>query len=489
MRTIKRISRTLNTRKLAEVQELVDQFSVEKDKWMKYLQCRSNICYTKQFFTVRNALVAEKYTPVLPNGYWKCALDSACKQMDMYWQALFVETRKYIFKNPNLTEDQKKWCYAVLRASKSTGTDYNRFGNVRCFIYESYAGLKDKALIKQAGHYLNRTIDKQIKRFPRVKLRRSMDVSALQYTVYTRDAKQFLALTSFTKGKRILIPLKGFTLPPKKNKIGFGSVSIVLKGDYVEMHYTADTQKGNRVGPVCALDFGYTEVATDDQGNQYGKQLGEFLTKRSNSLCEKNRNRNKLRAVRNKAAEKGLMHKVRRIDKFNLGTKKRDAIALRNKETIARIINEGLNKFMRNRRPSLVIVENLTHAFKFKGSRSMNRKLSGWVKGSLKERLEFKASAGRSSCKQVNAAYTSQTCPECGYVDRRNRTGDTFKCLNCGHEGHSDSIAAVNILSRNADHEITSYMSARSVQDVLFKRFRRRRESGMLTQPPGTVIA
>jgi putative transposase len=49
----------------------------------------------------------------------------------------------------------------------------------------------------------------------------------------------------------------------------------------------------------------------------------------------------------------------------------------------------------------------------------------------------------------VDPAYTSQTCHECGHVDKANRTSQsTFTCVACGHTDHADVNAARNILAR-----------------------------------------
>lgn len=42
----------------------------------------------------------------------------------------------------------------------------------------------------------------------------------------------------------------------------------------------------------------------------------------------------------------------------------------------------------------------------------------------------------------VNPAYTSQTCFECGSVDKKNRRAEGFLCLACGHSDHADLNAA-----------------------------------------------
>lgn len=52
-------------------------------------------------------------------------------------------------------------------------------------------------------------------------------------------------------------------------------------------------------------------------------------------------------------------------------------------------------------------------------------------------------------CK-VDPAYTSQTCSDCGTVDRQSRESQAaFVCQHCGFRSHADHNAAINILRRN----------------------------------------
>ena len=47
------------------------------------------------------------------------------------------------------------------------------------------------------------------------------------------------------------------------------------------------------------------------------------------------------------------------------------------------------------------------------------------------------------------AAYTSQTCNVCGYIDKSNRPNQhTFRCKNCGHTDNADFNASKNIRDR-----------------------------------------
>jgi putative transposase len=49
---------------------------------------------------------------------------------------------------------------------------------------------------------------------------------------------------------------------------------------------------------------------------------------------------------------------------------------------------------------------------------------------------------------KVDPAFTSQRCPKCGHVCPENRPArDLFTCVACGHSGHADNVAAMNILA------------------------------------------
>ena len=89
---------------------------------------------------------------------------------------------------------------------------------------------------------------------------------------------------------------------------------------------------------------------------------------------------------------------------------------------------------------------------------------------------------------QVNAAYGSQGCPCCDFVDDKNRNGDRFQCLHCGHEDASDRVAAMNYAKRLDDREIQRYTPYREVKSILLSRFRRRLEMGQPITVPGRTL-
>ena len=81
--------------------------------------------------------------------------------------------------------------------------------------------------------------------------------------------------------------------------------------------------------------------------------------------------------------------------------------------------------------------------------RGLNRSIldQGW--GMLFRMIEARQQELGGEVYAVPPQYTSQTCPECGCTDAKNRPRQAvFKCVNCGFEGNADCVAAMNILGR-----------------------------------------
>ncbi len=75
--------------------------------------------------------------------------------------------------------------------------------------------------------------------------------------------------------------------------------------------------------------------------------------------------------------------------------------------------------------------------------------LSSWPFHQLGEHVAYKAARKGVPVLMVDAAYTSQTCPRCRHVSRRNRPSrDWFCCRRCGLAGPADVVAGVNVRNR-----------------------------------------
>ena len=79
-------------------------------------------------------------------------------------------------------------------------------------------------------------------------------------------------------------------------------------------------------------------------------------------------------------------------------------------------------------------------------------KISDWVARwpfyQLEEFISYKAEALGKKVIKVNPANTSRRCSRCGHIEKRNRNGNQFHCLQCGFSLDPDLNASRNIAER-----------------------------------------
>jgi putative transposase len=83
-----------------------------------------------------------------------------------------------------------------------------------------------------------------------------------------------------------------------------------------------------------------------------------------------------------------------------------------------------------------------------KAKSGLNRSIldQGW--STFSTMLKYKLAERGGELVEVDPAYTSQTCAECGVIDAASRNGQaTFSCTTCGHEDNADVNAARNIMA------------------------------------------
>jgi IS605 OrfB family transposase len=327
---------------------------------------------------------------------------------------------------------------------------------------------------KRTAAWLRGVVKKCKGKAPTIKKARSVRFDADCYDCFEHNGCQYIKLMSLMPGKRIIVPLAG------KAAIS-GTITLVLD-ENVYVHVPQELKKkGPLKAPAVAVDFGYTEVMTDTQGIRYGTRFGKELTKTTEHEHQKMQKRNKLHSIAKKTKNKNLR-------KYNLGKKKQRATKKRARATLEKEINTAINQLIRTKKPSTVITEDLHHTFRYDKPKQVNRKLSNWLRGTLQDRMSFKALAEGFRHEQVNPAYGSQSCPYCEFVDPQNRVRDRFQCLYCGHEDTSDRIAALNYARRIDDHEIGRYTPYREVKTILLDRFHRRLETGQPVTVPGRTL-
>src|SRR2546421_11906370 len=109
---------------------------------------------------------------------------------------------------------------------------------------------------------------------------------------------------------------------------------------------------------------------------------------------------------------------------------------------------------------SIIGLEDLTHIRErtkrthgkkaTKKQRQANRHASQWAFAELQSYIAYKAWLSGSMAVKVDAPYTSQACPLCGYTSDANRPnkGLLFMCQSCHYSLHADLIGARNVVLR-----------------------------------------
>ena len=95
-----------------------------------------------------------------------------------------------------------------------------------------------------------------------------------------------------------------------------------------------------------------------------------------------------------------------------------------------------------------------------KAKSGLNRQVlnQGW--GELRRQLEYKCAREGGEVVAVPPAYTSRTCPNCGYESAGNRPKrGIFRCLSCGFEADADRVGAINVLRRAGHARIACVFS------------------------------
>ncbi|MFI0466291.1 zinc ribbon domain-containing protein [Saccharopolyspora sp. 5N102] len=340
-----------------------------------------------------------------------------------------------------------------------------------------YTALKRDAWAEDP--FLSRQMRKQWKR-GRNRTHNQIVVRSDQYRTFTlaEDGNIWLAVPGLQRRQLVRIPLNTTVAPP-------GTLRLILRAGRVEVHYQIDASTmSSSARPVgdreIGVDKGYTEVLTDSDGQHHGTELGELLTCESDYRKVKNARRAKIRSVAEKAREAGDHAKVDRIVGNNLGTVKRDRRSSRWQQTVRTTTFRAVHAVVD--KATLIAAEDITRTFtgRVRRGRNVNRRLAAWTKGVTAEALASVSERRGSVLTLVNAAYTSQVVPCCGVLGRRG--GDRLHCTGCGVVWQADHAAAINVLYRVGDPDITQHTPYRRVRSIVQERADRRPDQ---TADPG----
>lgn len=401
---------------------------------------------------------------------WKLCLEDALRTLERQWEAAIGAARGLVARHEGFTDEEKRYAFWLLYKPRKGGRSWERIRAI--FAGEDVTGEQialDEAKRRRVRSYLKRVLRRVLGRRPRVREARSIPLDQQMYRVFSTEKGQYIAVSTLTPGKRVVIPLAG------RHAVE-GNVRLVLlpEEQAVEVHVSLDMEVLPPGEGEVGIDLGVTEVFTDDAGRKYRPEYGEALKEMSGYILDKGRKRQKLWALHRKELERDPA-KARRIRRHNLGLAKQRKRHRRFRARCENEINRALNELLKARRPKVVAYEDLSHLRGKAKSKGLSRKISMWQRGILRERMEFKFSV--HSVKDpgpVNAAYSSQTCPACGWLDPQNRSGETFRCRECGFTADADHVAALHMRARLGDPEITRYTPKGRVKEILLRRYHAR---------------
>ena len=452
IRTVKWLSCALNIGKWLGLWAVALAYGRQKDAFLRELSRTSRWADLDKPREFRNR---DKKTRVnfwrLPVHLYDRALFDAVDIMKRWILSSVAQghVRGKVFASSQLSASQKHYAFWILK----------RFERIGAVLRGEVPLPKFKISEEErraVSRLLRRLLRQALGHPPRVHLHRSFELDSSLYRYFVHKGAAYLAVASLRPGERIVIPLRGFPA-----KAVTGNVRVVLHPESrtVAVHLPLPVRvplAGGAAAPVVGLDAGVTEVFTRDDGVRFGAGLGAVLERLTEETTAQGAARNRAHALAKTLAASSRpedRRKAARILRFNLGTEKLDARAARGEAEVRRRIGEAVNGVLADH-PSAVVVEDLSHLRGRTKSRKLSRKVSRWMRQSLRERLEFKTQAGGSRLEIVNAAYTSQTCPTCGWVAKENRHGDRFSCVRCRFTAPADKVGAVNVKRRDTDPEL-----------------------------------
>jgi IS605 OrfB family transposase len=179
------------------------------------------------------------------------------------------------------------------------------------------------------------------------------------------------------------------------------------------------------------VDLGIVNVATDSTGHPF---TGEALRTTRN---RRYRHRQRLQKRGTRRARARLRRCARREARFQ-----RDINHIVSKELVGKAAAQCKALALED----LSGIRERVHV-----RHEQRREHHGWAFFQLRTFVAYKAQATGVGVVYVDPRYTSQTCSQCGYCDKRNRPDQAhLRCLRCGFTAPADVNGALNIASRAA---------------------------------------
>lgn len=404
----------------------------------------------------------ENVNKKIDDEYKRVCVEKAVGNIKSNWTNSFKKVKSAIRKNENLSELDRRYLYTVMKIPEIFQKIIARKGKV------DYQG--DKYLKQFYGEVetkrLNNLLRRYVRKYKSETSYTKKDTNIyLNKNLYSLDKKKEMkslkiTTTSQNRGKRSEIKLSTYFYKTKR------MIQISIQKDNtlkIFVPYIKQVHKYFKKEQELGLDIGMRDILALSNGNSYGMNSTEIFYDYSDSIIDKNRNRNRLYAYYRECLEKGKTKKAENILKNNLGSIKRDRQLNKKKSHCKSMINQAIREMIKYENLAYIIKEDLTWKSDKKNifSKKQRNRFNTWLKGYIIERLENYFELYEIPFENVNPAYTSQICHKCKKLGKRR--GEWFYCEEHGRIP-SDTNAAVNIKDRKYEKHITLNMTPKQVK-------------------------
>ena len=405
----------------------------------------------------------------IPRRYVRNAIEDSISNIKTNWIQTLKNVKEKVKNNKQLNDEQKHYIFYILK-SKELLAELLKYKYIKN-VPKKFVDLSNKD-----KEYIYSFICRNIRKYKPISHTKKLSVQ-IDGEMYSYKNGLFY-LTGLNKNHRI-------ELKVNTNNEFKGNLRIRLDEEklIISRAIEIEPKENNNEEKVIGIDKNYVNAIDTSTENSYGEGLNKIQIEVTDKLNEKNKKRqfyyqlikDYKKIINDKDTDikekEKLQKKISHIYKFNLGKKKYNREKNRAVENIKKHINKGINELIKNENHTELVCENLNFQGKKKNYRSkrVNNLLSGWMKGYLQERIEYKNRINDIKTTKVNAACTSQVCSQCDRFGERK--GDKFHCQCLGDKGvNSGHSAAKVVLSRKYDKDINLYTSHKEVKNILKKR-------------------
>jgi putative transposase len=263
----------------------------------------------------------------------------------------------------------------------------------------------------------------------------------------------WIKLSTLEKGCPIFLPIKSYDYFEAKKGLLKKQIQIIIRPDKIEYGLVKDVTFEQIIpvkNKIIGIDTGAVIPTSSSSGNQYGLSLLNRLKRLDAQISKLVKARMKNGLYKKSSALNGLYNKARNLLKNEVG----------------RITNN----FLKNEKPEEIVLENNKDIFE--GLENFSRPMKRIIKGSgitrIRDLLIIKGEKVGSKVTLINQAYTSQECPICHHIDKKNRkTQATFTCVRCGFTRNADYVGSLNIRNRRSIPSINIYTPYKKIRGLL----------------------